>query len=48
MNKVISLTKISTKGNIKLPKEIMELLDLKKEDKILWIQEEDKIYIKKV
>lgn len=48
MNKVVSLTKISSKGHIKLPKEIMLLLDLKNGDKILWLQENDKIFIKKV
>jgi len=46
--KIIALSKISTKGVLKLPKEVMDILDLKNSNKILWIEEEGKIFIKKV
>ena len=48
MNKIVALSKISSKNLVSIPQEIMDLLDLHIGDKVLWIYEDNKVYIKKV
>lgn len=47
LNSVIALSKVSGKAQITIPKDIMEILKLKQNDKILWIHEKGRIYVKK-
>ena len=48
MDKVLVLSKISTKNLITVPKDVRETLDLKPRDKLLWILEDNKVYIKRL
>jgi len=45
--KVLGLTKLSEKGLTTIPKEVRETLKLEIGDRILWIEENGKIYVTK-
>lgn len=46
--KIIEISKISPKNLVTIPKEVIELLDLKRGDKILWFQKNDLMCIRKI
>lgn len=47
MNHVIGLSKISGKQQVTLPKDVMEKLNVKANDKILWVLENNQVTVKK-
>ena len=47
MDSIIAMSKISSKSQITIPKEVRELLKAQAGDKILFVKENGKILIKK-
>jgi len=47
MAKILGIAKLSSKAQITIPKEVREVMGLNVKDKILFIQENEKIVIKK-
>ncbi|MEM2189582.1 MAG: AbrB/MazE/SpoVT family DNA-binding domain-containing protein [Nitrososphaerota archaeon] len=45
--KILAVTKLSPNLQTRVPKEVREKLGLIEGDKILWVLEEDKIYVAK-
>jgi len=48
MNKIVALSKVSSKNLVAIPIDVMVLLNLVKGDKIIWLTEDNRVYIKKV
>jgi len=46
--RIIQISKITSNRQVTVPVEIMDKLKLKKGDKILWLEENGKIFVKKV
>jgi AbrB family looped-hinge helix DNA binding protein len=46
-NQIIKVSKITSNRQVTIPKEIMKRLKLKAGDKIVWIQQNNNIIIKK-
>jgi AbrB family looped-hinge helix DNA binding protein len=47
MTKILGIAKLSSKAQITIPKEVREIMGLNAKDKILFIQEDEKIIIRK-
>lgn len=47
MPKILAMSEVSTKGSLHLPKKVRAKLNVKNGDSVLWILENDKIYVKK-
>ena len=47
MKQILAVTKISANLQTRVPKEVRERLGLSEGDKMAWILEGDKIYVKK-
>lgn len=47
MNKIIALSKVSAKSQTTIPKDVMEKLGLKENNKIIWLEENGQIIVKK-
>ena len=46
--KIIQVSKITANRQVTIPAEIMDRLEIKRGDKILWIKNKDDIIIRKV
>jgi|YelNatPaOPRAMG01_1025707.scaffolds.fasta_scaffold266944_2 AbrB family looped-hinge helix DNA binding protein len=47
MTKILGIAKLSSKAQVTIPKEVREIMELNAKDKVLFIQEDEKIIIRK-
>jgi len=45
--KVLAVTKLTERNQTTIPKRVRDMLKLTKEDSVLWIEDNDKIVVKK-
>jgi len=46
--KIIQISKITANRQVTVPAEIMDILGIKRGDKILWLEKTGKIFVRKV